>query len=290
VESPFRQLKKQKKAMELREESIPKWLEKEDPLSVNNRLLSYCGLLPGNTDAKRRVNMIISTFIIALSLTMATGAFIKAYNSRTNFMELIECGTICITQLKCLVKFGIMIIYSKELRYVIDNLKRNFYVQENMFKNEINSNIKDGKRAAYWITIPYTALFILTIGLIAAEKISAVIHANNLSAARNGTNITQTLHWRLPLKIWLPITDKKSPSYEIGFIYQIICFTFEIYSTCIIDTFIVVLIMFAAIQYGLLGRAIQLAGVSVDTWLRTDSTSLQGKLHFVFISRGEAQN
>lgn len=222
---------------------------------------------------------------------MATGAFIKAYNSRTNFMEFIECGTICITQLKCLFKFGIMLIYSKDLRYVIDNLKRNFYVHENMFKNEIISKIKAGKRAAFWITIPYTALFIMTIGLIAAEKISAVLHANKLSAAQNGTNITQTLHWRFPLKIWLPISDKESPSYEIGFIYQIISFTFEIYSTCIIDTFIVVLVMFAAMQYGLLGRAIRLPAASVDKWLQTDNTSLQGKLHFIsiFISGGDAQ-
>lgn len=275
--------------MKLREESIPKWLQEEDPLSLNNRLLSYCGLLPANTDARRRVNVIISTLFIALSLTMVTGAFIKAYNSRTNFMEFIECGTICITQLKCLFKFGIMLIYSKDLRYVIDNLKRNFYVHENMFKNEIISKIKAGKRAAFWITIPYTALFIVTIGLIVAEKLSAVHHANKLSASLNGTNITQTLHWRFPLKIWLPISDKKSPSYEIGFIYQIISFTFEIYSTCIIDTFIVVLVMFAAVQYGLLGRAIQLPGASVDMWLRTDSTSSQGKLHFIFISRGDMQ-
>jgi hypothetical protein len=154
-----------------------------------------------------------------------------------------------------------------------------------MFKNEIISKIKAGKRVARWITIPYTALFIITIGLIAAEKISAVLQANKLSAAGNGMNITQTLHWRFPLKIWLPISDKTSPSYEIGFIYQIISFTFEIYSTCIIDTFIVVLVMFAAIQYGLLGRAIQLQEASVNTLLRTDNTSIQGKLHFVFVSR-----
>jgi hypothetical protein len=219
---------------------------------------------------------------------MVTGAFIKAYHSRTNFMELIQCGTICITQLKCLLKFGIVVIYSKDLRYVIDNLKRNFYVHENMFKNEIISKIKAGKRTAFWITIPYTALFIATIGMIAAENISAVLHANKLAAARNGTNVTQTLNWRFPLKIWLPISDKKSPSYEIGFIYQIISFTFEIYSTCIIDTFIVVLTMFAAIQFGLLGRAIRLPAESVDKWLRSDPTSLQGKLHFVFISSGDA--
>jgi hypothetical protein len=125
--------------------------------------------------------------------------------------------------------------------------------------------------------------------LIAAEKMSAVHHADKIAAAENGTNITQTLHWRFPLKIWLPINDKKSPSYEIGFIYQIVSFTFEIYSTCIIDTFIVVLIMFAAIQYELLGTAIQLPAASVDTWLRPNSTFTQGKLHLLFISRAGLQ-
>jgi hypothetical protein len=43
------------------------------------------------------------------------------------------------------------------------------------------------------------------------------------------------------------------------------------------------------VQYGLLGRAIQLSAASVDTWLRTDSTSSQGKLQFIFISRGDVQ-
>jgi hypothetical protein len=287
MENSFRELKKHKKAMKLREEVIPKWLEEQDPLSLNNRLLSYCGLLPGKADAKRRVNMIICTILITLSITMVTGSFVKAYNSLTSFMEFIECGTNCITQLKCLIKFVIVLIYNDDLRYVIDNLKRNFYVHENMFKNEIISKIKSGKRVARWITIPYTSLFITTIGLIAAEKISAVYHANLLSVAANGTNVTQTLRWRFPLKVWLPISDKESPSYEIGFIYQIISFTFAIYSTCIIDTFVVVLVMFAAIQYGMLGRAIQLPEASVDKWLRVDTTPLQGKLHYLFISMGD---
>jgi hypothetical protein len=287
MESAFRELKKHRKAMNLQEEAIPKWLEKEDPLSLNNRLLSYCGLLPANTDTKRRVNMLICTLIITLSITMVTGSIIKAYNSLTDFMEFIECATNCITQLKCLIKFVIVLIYTEHLRYVIDNLKRNFYVHENMFRNEIISKIRAGKRVARWITIPYTSLFITTIGLIAAEKISAVSHANTSSVAGNGTNITQTL-WRFPLKVWLPISDKESPWYEMGFIYQIFSFTLAIYSTCIIDTFVVVLVMFAAIQYGLLGRAIQLPAASVHTWLRTDNTPLKGKLHiFLFISMSD---
>lgn len=210
---------------------------------------------------------------------MVIGSIVKAYNSLTNFMEFIECGTNCITQLKCLIKFVLMLIYKEDVRYVIGKLKQNFYVHENMFKNEIISKIRAGKWVARWITIPYTSLFITTIGLIAAEKISAVHHANKLSVAANGTSNTNTLRWRFPLKVWLPISDKESPSYEIGFIYQIVSFTLAIYSTCIIDTFLVVLVMFAAIQFELLGRAIQLPAASVDTWLRNDNTSSQGKSH-----------
>jgi hypothetical protein len=263
----------------LSEESIPKWLAEEDPLALNNRLLSYCGLLPANTVAEKRKNVIICTVIVILTLSMVTGAFIQAYFSHTNFMEIIECGTVCITQLKCLVKFGIMLIYNKDLRYVIDNMIRNFYIQENVFKNEIISKIKVGKRLAWWITIPYTSLFILTIGLIAAEKITAAMPLNKLSAAGNETNITEALHRKLPLKIWLPVNEEESPSYEIGFLYQVVCFTFEIYSICIIDTFIVVLVMFSSIQFELLGTMIQLPADRVAMLLRTRSpSSKQGKL------------
>jgi hypothetical protein len=260
----------------LREESIPQWLEKENPLALNNRLLSYCGLLPANTDSMKRINMIIRTVIIILSITMMTGAFIQAYFSYTNFMEIIECGTICITLTKCLIKYAVMLVYNEELRYAINNLKENFYVHENMFKNEIISKIKVGKRAAWWITVPYTSLFIGTICLIAAEKISAQHRAEKLSVAVNGTNITEAFHRKLPLKIWLPVEDK-SPLYEIGFVYQIVCFTIEIYSTCITDTFIVVLVMFAAIQYELLGMAIQLPADTVAIRLGINTASLQGK-------------
>lgn len=261
------------------EEPIPKWLAKEDPLSLNNRLLSYCGLLPANTDAEERRNLVICTVMIILNLTMITGAFIQAYFSHTNFMEIIECGTVCITQLKCLLKFLTMLICHKDLRYVINNVTRNFYVHEKLFKEEIISKIKAGKKVAWWITVPYTSMFILTIGLIAAEQIVAAIkHADRFSAEGNETEVTGVYHRKLPLKIWLPINVKESPSYEIGFMYQVVCFTFEIYSTCIIDTFIVVHVMFASIQYELLGEIIQLSADKVAMLLRVRSeSSQQGK-------------
>jgi len=256
----------------LPEEQIPRWLAKQNPLALNNRLLSYCGLLPAKTSSQKRMNMMIRTVIIILSLTMLTGAFVEAYFSHTNFMAIIESGTVCITQLKCLFKYGIMLIYHKDLLYVIDNLVVNFYVQGNMFMKEIISKISAGKRAAWLITVPYTSLFIITICLIAVEKILAT---GKFSVARNDTNVTQTFHRKLPLQIWLPINDQESPSYEFGFVYQIICFTFEIYTTCIIDTFIIVLIMFTAIQYELLGTAIQLPAESVATMLQSKNPSSQ---------------
>ena len=261
----------------LREEVIPQWLHTEDPLALNNRLLSYCGLLPANTVTMKRVNMTVCTTLIILTLTMVTGAFIEAYLSQTNFMAIIECGTVCITQLKCLFKFLVMLIYRKDLSFVINNLKENFYVQENMLKNEIIGKIQSGKRAAWWITVPYTSMFIGTIGLIAAEKISALYSAEKLSLSATGTNITETFHRNFPLKIWLPVDEDKSPSYEIGFLYQIVCFTVEIYYICIIDTFIVVLIMFAAIQFELLGMAIQLPADTVAMRLGINTAPSQGK-------------
>jgi hypothetical protein len=208
---------------------------------------------------------------------MLTGAFIQAYVSQENFMEMIECVTSCITQLKCLIKFSVMLIYRKELRYVINNLKENFYVHENMFKNEIIAKIQHGKRTAWWITVPYTSLFIGTIGLMVAEKILALHSGDILSVAANGTNITQTFHRKFPLKIWLPVEEEKSPSYEIGFVFQIVCFTVEIYNISIIDTFIVVVTMFTAIQFELLGMAIQLPADSVAMQLRIKTAPLQGK-------------
>jgi len=221
--------------------------------------------------------MTLSTTIIILTLTMVTGAFIQAYLSQTNFMAVIECGTVCITQLKCLFKFSVMLIYRKDLRFVINNLKENFYVHENMFKNEIIAKIQFGKRAAWWITVPYTSLFIGTIGLIVAEKITALHSAEKVSVAANGINITETFHRNFPLKIWLPVDEEKSPSYEIGFLYQIVCFTVEIYYIGIIDTFIVVLIMFAAIQFELLGMAIQLPADTVTMWIGINTAPSQGK-------------
>ena len=277
-DKPLRELKTHIKLMKkLREEAIPEWLHTEDPVALNNRLLSYCGLLPANTVTTKRVNMIVCTTIIILTLTMVTGAFIQAYFSQTNFMAIIECGTVCITQLKCLFKFSVMLIYRKDLRFVINNLKENFYVHENMFKNEIIAKIQFGKRAAWWITIPYTSLFIGTIGLIVVEKISAMHSAEKLLVAANGTNITETFHRTFLLKIWLPLDVDKSPSYEIGFLYQTVCFILEIYYISIIDTFIVVLIMFTAIQFELLGMAIQLPADTVAMRLGVNTASSQGK-------------
>jgi len=208
---------------------------------------------------------------------MLTGAFIQAYLSHSNFMEIIECGTTCITQLKCLIKFLVMLIYSKDVRFVINNLKENFYVHENIFKNEIFSKIQFGKRTAWWITVTYTSVFIGTIGLIVALKISTVYSGEKLSVTANGTNITGTFRRNFPLRIWLPVDEEKSPSYEIGFLYQIVCFTVEVYCTCIIDTFIVVLIMFVAIQFELLGMAIQLPADSVAMRLGINTAPSQGK-------------
>jgi hypothetical protein len=264
----------------LSEESVPKWLAEEDPVALNKRLLFYCGLLPANTDAQKLRNMTISAIITILTLTMVAGAFIQSYYSHTNFLEIIECGTVCITQLKCLFKYGIMLIYQNDLRYVIDNIRRNFYVHENMFKKEILAKIKIGRRVAWWITVPYISVFVLTICLIAAERIVAATHyANSFSDAGNGTNVIEAFRRKLPLKIWLPINDKESPSYEIGFIYQIVCFTLEIYSACVIDTFLVVIAMFASIQYELLGTMIQLPADTVAMLLRARSpSSQQGKL------------
>ncbi|XP_021926083.1 odorant receptor coreceptor-like [Zootermopsis nevadensis] len=169
-----------------------------------------------------------------------------------------------------------MLICHKDLRYVINNVTRNFYVHEKLFKEEIISKIKAGKKVAWWITVPYTSMFILTIGLIAAEQIVAAIkHADRFSAEGNETEVTGVYHRKLPLKIWLPINVKESPSYEIGFMYQVVCFTFEIYSTCIIDTFIVVHVMFASIQYELLGEMIQLSADKVAMLLRVRSESSQ---------------
>jgi hypothetical protein len=277
-DKPLREPKKHIKVMKkLRKEAIPQWLHTEDPLALNNRLLSYCGLLPANTITMKRVNITICTIIITLTLTMLTGAFIQVYLSQTNFMAIIECGTTCITQLKCLFKFLVMLIYSNDLRYVINNLKENFYVHKNMFKNEIIAKIQYGKRTAWWITVPYTSLFIGTIGLIIAEKISALHSGDILSAAVNGTNITETFHRSFPLKIWLPFKEEKSPLYEIGFVYQILCFTVEIFYISIIDTFIVVLTMFAAIQFELLGMAIQLPADSVVMRLGVKTAPSQGK-------------
>jgi hypothetical protein len=165
----------------------------------------------------------------------------------------------------------------KDLRFVINNLKENFYVHENMFKNEIIAKIQFCKRAAWWITVPYTSLCIGTIGLIVIEKISALYSAEKLSVAANGTNITETFHRSFPVKVWLPVDIQKSPSYEIGFLYQVVCLTVEIYYASTIDTFIVVLIMFAAIQFELLGMAIQLPSDTVAMRLGINIAPSQGK-------------
>jgi len=221
--------------------------------------------------------MTVCTIIIILTLTMLTGAFIQAYLSQTNFMVLIECGTVCITQLKSLIKFSVMLIYSKDLRYLINTLKENFYVHENILRNEIIAKIQIGKRTAWWISVPYTSLFIGTIGLIVFEKISALHSGEKLTVTANGTNITETFHRNLPLRIWLPVDEEKSPSYELGFLYQMACFTVEIYYISIIDTFIVVLTMFASIQFELLGMAIQLPADSVAMQLGINASPSQGK-------------
>jgi hypothetical protein len=210
-------------------------------------------------------------------MTTVTGTFIQAYLSKTNFLAVIECITIVITQLKCLLKFSVLLIYRKDLRFVINTLKENFYVHENMFKNEIIAKIQFGKRVAWWITVPYLSVFIGTVVAIAAEKISALRNAEKLSFAANGTNITKTFHRNFPLKIWLPLDAEKSPSYEIGFLYQIISFTIEVYGTCIIDMFIVVLIMFVAIQFELLGMAIELPADTVAMRLGIYTAPSQGK-------------
>jgi hypothetical protein len=262
----------------LREEPIPQWLhEEEDPLAFNNRLLSYCGLLPASTVTAKRVNMVVCTIIYIITLLMITGAFIKAYLSHRNFMEIIECGTVCITQLRCLFKFSVMLIYRKELRYCINNLKENFYVHENMFENEIIAKIRSGKRAAWWITVPYTSMFVCTLFLIIVEKISALHSGEKLSVAADGTNITETFHRNFPFKIWLPFDKDKSPSFEIGFSYQIVSMAVEVYYLCIIDAFIAVLIMFAAIQFELLGMAFQLPADTMALRLGINTEPSQGE-------------
>jgi 7tm Odorant receptor. len=275
---PLRELKKHINVMKkLRGEPIPQWLQSEDPLALNNRLLSYCGLLPPNTVTMKRVNMTICTIIIILTLTMVTGALIKVHLSQSNFMAIIETCTTCISQLKCLIKFSVMLIYRKDLRYVINNLKENFYVHKDIFKNEIIGKIKFGKRVAWWITVPYTSLFIGTFALIVVQKISSLHSEQKSSVASNGTNITETFQRTLLLKIWLPVEEEKSPSYEIGFLYQVVCFSLEIFYTSIIDTFLLVLTMFAAIQYELLGMTIQLPADSVAMRLGINTAPSQGK-------------
>jgi hypothetical protein len=274
----LREVKKHIKVMKkLRDEPVPQWLHKVDPLSLNNRLLSFCGLLPTSKTTTKIVYMTVCTIIIITTMTTVTGTFIKAYLSKTNFMAVIECMTIVITQLKCLLKFSVLLIYRNDLRFVINTLKENFYVHESMFKNEILAKIQFGKRVAWWITVPYISVFIGTVVAMAAEKIAALRNAEKLSFVADGTNITKTFRRNFPLKIWVPLDADKSPSYEIGFLYQILSFAIEVYGTCVIDMFIVVLIMFTAIQFELLVMAVQLPADTVAMRLGIYTAPSQGK-------------
>jgi len=143
----------------LREEPVPQWLLKVDPLALNNRLLSYCGLLPASTITTKIVYITVCTIIIITTMTTVTGTFIQAYLSKSNFMAVIECITIVITQLKCLLKFSVLLIYRKDLRFVLNNLKKNFYVHYNFFFFENHSiyeilwkNIQPSRaRVAIWL-------------------------------------------------------------------------------------------------------------------------------------------
>ncbi|KAJ9583494.1 hypothetical protein L9F63_022166 [Diploptera punctata] len=250
------------------EDSIPHWLKEEDALSLDRVLLRHCALLPGTTESEIRSRRVIRFVICIIMITMIIGDFIELYNSRSSFMNIIQCMSIGITLTKCLIKFIVVIQHEKELRYVLEKLMTNFYIHENIFKEKIISTIKEKKKTAWWISIPYICNFISTIVLMGLDKTSSLVYRpSNEPEYRNDTNETVAFTRLLPLRVWLPINQQLSPQYEIGYFYQLIVFAYIIYSTTIIDTFIAVIMMYVSTQFELLGSSIRQAKENVSQLL-----------------------
>ncbi|PSN50415.1 Odorant receptor 59 [Blattella germanica] len=256
----------------MEEDTAPKWLLEEDALIVIKNLLRFCALLPGKTKREILQRKITVNVILILMIFTVIGAFIEAYNTRSNFMGFIQCGTVCITLVKCLFKIWYTRFKEKDLRYLLDTLPRNFYVKDNVHQEKILSTIRAKKKTAWILSVPYTSIFIFTIFLIALDKMSSLTYRPpEGTIIVNGTSNASLFIRTLPLRIWLPLDEQKSPYYEIGYLYQLTIFTYQIYSTCVIDACIAVLVMYASVQFELLASTIEHAKQNVKELLEENA-------------------
>ncbi|PSN42706.1 hypothetical protein C0J52_14299 [Blattella germanica] len=250
------------------ENTVPTWLLEEDALSLHKQIFPYFGLLPGNTTSEKRRTRIIGIISCTLMTGMVIGSLIEAYQNLSSFKGRIASLSASITQIKCLLKTLVLIYYEDDVRYLLDKIMENFQVCSDIEKEKIISTIRAKKRTAWWITVLYIGCFLGSILLVPIESIPDLLYRNPL--ATNGTNNTleiKEFKRRLPLRVWLPIDEQKTPYYEIGFFYQMIFFTYEILTACSIDTFIAILIMYASVQFELLGSAIEDKEEKVKTLL-----------------------
>ncbi|KAJ9583491.1 hypothetical protein L9F63_022163, partial [Diploptera punctata] len=252
------------------EESIPNWLLEEDVLLLDRALLRFCALLPGNETSDILWRGFIRFLMCSLMGITMIGGFIEAYYTN-DFMGYVECGTVCITQVKCLFKFAAMFAHEKELRYVLDNMMKNFYIHENVAKEEILSTVKATKRTAWYVSVPYICTFMSTVVLMGLDKASSLLYRPpEETFLGNNTNETIVEFKRIfPLRVWLPMNEQLSPNYEIGYVFLLGVFSFEIYSTSVADTFIALIMMFLSAQFQLLGSAIQHARTNVSVILES---------------------
>ncbi|KAJ9583493.1 hypothetical protein L9F63_022165, partial [Diploptera punctata] len=249
------------------EDSTPHWLKEEDALSLHRTLFPLCALLPGTTQSEILSRRIIRFIMLINNITILTGNYIEVYNSRSNFVDMIQSVSVSITVLKCLVKYVVVLLHEEELRYVLDKLMNNFYIHENIFEEKIISTIKEKKKTAWWISIPYIVNVMSTIALMGLDQTSALYQPSNEPEHRNDTNETVAFTRILAVRMWLPINKQLSPQYEIGYFYQLIASSFVVYCTLVIDSFVAVVMMYVSTQFELLGSSIRQAKQNVSQLL-----------------------
>ncbi|KAJ9573647.1 hypothetical protein L9F63_008988, partial [Diploptera punctata] len=239
-------------------------------------------------DSKRFVNWkskiyrMYQLFVQGSAIVFTIGVTVEMYVLRNDTENALEMIGWIITHIILCFKMYVFIFKKDKVDYIIETLPKNFVIRGEritiMNKDLIATVISSGTR----VVMIYA--FIMNFSFILYVDISPLI--NYLTSDHEAiANLTQTRE--LPVRLWLPYDDTKSPMFEITYVYLAVCAHTEGWIVCGIDVFCMTAIIFTTGQFQHLCDALKNLTKNVNRSLESEDET---EAHNTVLYMNEARN
>ncbi|PSN50591.1 Odorant receptor 55a [Blattella germanica] len=190
------------------------------------------------------LNFFYNKIVIILIYIHGVAVFMKLYESRNNFDELLEVMSVSISVSMYFLKVNAFIFKKTEIEHILQNVKENLFIHKNklMIENKkiIMSIIKHGRK----ITVIYMS-WNLTINIL-YTLVSPLLAP--IPETVNATDFVRPL----AMKLWTPFDQTVSPNHEIMTAYVSIAGILHGFNFFVTDLFIMIMMVYCSGQFVLL--------------------------------------